>query len=177
MKTEPVMDSTDYAGLELRSSLIKSEDTEESIERKNGCGMSREEELILSNIKEEEEEGGERQREEVKREDGVKDEEVVGYEWKGENESVEWTERDPMNPKSTQTDVGLRKEVCMKQEEEGPSSTVTSCLLKQPRVPSPGSPLISSSKGKGNQAILKPWPFYDFSCVSYLKLFCELWEF
>ncbi|XP_061095825.1 uncharacterized protein si:ch211-40k21.5 isoform X2 [Conger conger] len=58
MKTEPVTDSTDYTGLELRSCLIKSEDAEESIERKNGCGMSREEELILSNIKEEEEDGG-----------------------------------------------------------------------------------------------------------------------
>ncbi|XP_061095823.1 uncharacterized protein si:ch211-40k21.5 isoform X1 [Conger conger] len=72
MKTEPVTDSTDYTGLELRSCLIKSEDAEESIERKNGCGMSREEELILSNIKEEEEDGGMRDTVEVKWVDGVK---------------------------------------------------------------------------------------------------------
>ncbi|KAJ8377093.1 hypothetical protein SKAU_G00076730 [Synaphobranchus kaupii] len=89
MKTEPVMDSTDYSGVELRSSLIKSEDIEESIERKNGYGASREEELILSNIKEEEEEGGERPSKAMKREDGVKDEEVEGFQWKQEKERAE----------------------------------------------------------------------------------------
>ena len=133
MKTEPVMDSTDYTGLELRSSLIKSEDTEESIERKNGCGMSREEERILSNIKEEEEGGGERQREEVKREDGVKDEEDERNDWNPE------TEGDAMD-QTLQTD----KISDFKQEEK---SLVTSFVIKQSTVPSPESPVISPMAG------------------------------
>ncbi|KAG5849749.1 hypothetical protein ANANG_G00075020 [Anguilla anguilla] len=147
MKTEPVTDNKDYAVVVLESSFIKSEEIEESIERKNGYGMSREEKLVFSNIKEEEEEGGERQsavvkREdaEVKREDGVKVEDVEGHEWKVEKE---W-DGDEMK----QTDRALKEDGlsdCRKQEQEGSSPPVTSCLLKQPRVPSPGSSVTSSS--------------------------------
>ncbi|KAI1888755.1 hypothetical protein AGOR_G00171990 [Albula goreensis] len=52
MKTEPVMDSTDFTGVEFWSSPNRSGNIEES---KNGYGMSREEKDILSNIKEEDE--------------------------------------------------------------------------------------------------------------------------
>ncbi|KAJ8280031.1 hypothetical protein COCON_G00070970 [Conger conger] len=141
MKTEPVMDSTDYTGLELRSCLIKSEDAEESIEGKNGCGMSREEELILSNIKEEEkEEGGERQREEVKTEDGVKDEEVEGK--KEENDEP------VLGGKINQTARGLNEDGTpdCEEQEEGLS---TSCLLNRHEAPHPGSPVISSEGSAG----------------------------
>ncbi|KAJ8280035.1 hypothetical protein COCON_G00071010 [Conger conger] len=109
MKTEPVTDSTDYTGLELRSCLIKSEDAEESIEGKNGCGMSREEERLLSNIKEEEEED--------------------------------------------------ERPDCKEQEDEGFSPKVTSCLIKQPRVPSPGSPVISCSTGQSEVFGCSQCPF------------------
>ena len=153
MKTEPVMDSTDYTGLELRSSLIKSEDTEESIERKNGCGMSREEELILSNIKEDEE-GGKRQRE-----DGVKDE-VAGHEWKEEKER----NGDEMEQSGRVLKQGGLP-ACKKQEDEGLSPEVTSCLYKQPRVPSPASPLISSSKG--NAGVLDQKLVLDLSRLMF----------
>ncbi|KAG5849748.1 hypothetical protein ANANG_G00075010 [Anguilla anguilla] len=148
MKTEPVMDSTDYAGVGSRSSLIKSEDTEESVERKIGYGMSREEELILSNIKEEEEEGGERQSEEVKREDGVKDEEVMGF----ESKEREWDgdEMEQSDRILNSQEDGLPD--CKKQEEEGLSPPATSCLLKQPRVPSPGSLVMSSSKNNSGES-------------------------
>ncbi|KAG7487266.1 hypothetical protein MATL_G00021450 [Megalops atlanticus] len=54
MKTECVVDSRDYTGVELGSGLNRSEDIEERMERKTGYGMSREEVDILSNIKEEE---------------------------------------------------------------------------------------------------------------------------
>lgn len=144
MKTEHVMDSTEYIGIES----IKSENVEERIKLKNGYGMSSEEKIILSNIKEEEEEGGERHSKEVKREDGVKDKEVYGFEWKQEKEGDGQRKRDEIE-QSPETDDGLKKERipdCKPQEEEGLSCLVTSCLLKQPRIPSPGSLVISSGK-------------------------------
>ncbi|KAJ8377096.1 hypothetical protein SKAU_G00076760 [Synaphobranchus kaupii] len=158
MKTELVMDdSTDYSGVELRSSLIKSEDIEESIERKNGYGVSREEKPILSNIKEEEEEGGERQGEEVKREDGVKDEEVERNDWNPEIEGDEQREGNVMD-QTPQTD----RKSDLKQEEKSLPSLVTSCLLEQSRVPSPGSPVISSREentGKSEVFACSQCPF------------------
>ncbi|KAJ8362286.1 hypothetical protein AAFF_G00384780, partial [Aldrovandia affinis] len=57
MKEESVMECTDYSGVEPRSSLNTSENTEERKERKTGYGMSREEKDILFNMKEEEVEG------------------------------------------------------------------------------------------------------------------------
>ncbi|XP_064190420.1 zinc finger protein 501-like isoform X2 [Anguilla rostrata] len=147
MKTEPVMDSTYYRVVGFRSSLIKSEEVEESIERKNGYGMSREEELILSNIKEEKEEGGERQSEGMKREDGVKDEEVMGF----ESKEREWDGDEMEQSDRAQREYGLPD--CKKREEEGLSPPVTSCLLKQPRVPSPGSSIISSSQGTAESEV------------------------
>ncbi|XP_064190272.1 zinc finger protein 558-like isoform X3 [Anguilla rostrata] len=145
MKTEPVTDNKDYAVVVLESSFIKSEEIEESIERKNGYGMSREEKLVFSNIKEEEEEGGERQSGEVKREDDVKGE-----------------EGDEIISKFKQTDRWLKKEGildCRKQEEDGSKSLVTSSLLSQCRVPSPGSSLISSGKRESEVFACSQCPF------------------
>ncbi|KAJ8362054.1 hypothetical protein AAFF_G00400030, partial [Aldrovandia affinis] len=76
MKTESVIDGMDYTEVELRSSL-KCEDLEEKMEMKKEHGLDREEEVIIFNIKEEEEdEGWERPSEEMKSEDGVRDEEI-----------------------------------------------------------------------------------------------------
>ncbi|KAJ8377156.1 hypothetical protein SKAU_G00077360 [Synaphobranchus kaupii] len=166
-KTEPVMDSADYTGAELRSSLIKSEDIEESIERKNGYGMSREEKPILSNIKEEGEEGGERQGEEVKREDGVKVE-VDSFKWKEEKES----DGDEME-QTSQADRGLKEDGlpdCKKQEEESLPPQVTSCLLNQPRASSPGSHVISSSKGNAGQSEVFACSQCPFAHMEEVKL-------
>ncbi|KAJ8277159.1 hypothetical protein GJAV_G00072080 [Gymnothorax javanicus] len=132
MNTEPVMDSIDYKEVVVGSCLIKREDTEACIEEKNGYGMSREQDFILSNIKEEEE-GGERKSEEVKRE------------W--EQEKV----GDEIFSKSKGTERWLIEERIRdgeKQEEEGSSPLGASCVLKEPGVPILRSPVISSFKGE-----------------------------
>ncbi|KAJ8277151.1 hypothetical protein GJAV_G00072000 [Gymnothorax javanicus] len=140
MKTLPLMDSAVVPGLELGSSLIKSEAIEESIEEINGYGMSRQEELILSNIKEEKEEGEERWSEKVKREDGVN----------GENAEGDMRNNKERNGDGMEiTDRVLKYEGlqnCGKQEEGDLLPPVTSCLIAQPAVPYPGSPVISSCK-------------------------------
>ncbi|KAJ8366592.1 hypothetical protein AAFF_G00350280 [Aldrovandia affinis] len=130
MKEESVMDSTDYTGVEPRSSLNTSENTEERKERKTGYGMSREERNILFNMKEEE---GERcVSVKMEREDGVKDEEGLWRE--KEKERIE-QERD-LNNQTAQTDRrdknGVKSE-CGQREGEL-STLVMSLLLKQPRV-------------------------------------------
>ncbi|KAJ8277132.1 hypothetical protein GJAV_G00071810 [Gymnothorax javanicus] len=64
------------SGVESNSNFVKSENAEDSIEERNGYGMSLDGKLILANVKEEGDgQGGERQCVEVKREVGVKDEE------------------------------------------------------------------------------------------------------
>ncbi|KAJ8403281.1 hypothetical protein AAFF_G00354980 [Aldrovandia affinis] len=79
------MDSMDYTGMEHRSL------TTQDMENKAGHGMSREERDILSNIKQEEEDegNGEMESGEIKRVDGVKDEEVIELWVKEEKESDE----------------------------------------------------------------------------------------
>ncbi|KAJ8277141.1 hypothetical protein GJAV_G00071900 [Gymnothorax javanicus] len=122
------MDSTDHTGVVLGSRFIKSEDTEETIEENNGCGI-KVEEVIISNVKEEEEEGGEKQSDEVKREDGVKDEE--------EHEMEE----------TLQTDGMLKERSHSKQQEEERSSPpVISSRGKNADIAPPGSPFIPSNK-------------------------------
>ncbi|KAJ8405966.1 hypothetical protein AAFF_G00308540 [Aldrovandia affinis] len=115
---------------------------EERIEMKTGYTMSREEKCILSNIKEEEEEeeeveeGGERVSEDVKREDGVTDEEVKRL-WRERGKARDEEREKDETDKKPQTDRGLkdgRESDCIKQEGEGLAPYVTSCLLKQPRV-------------------------------------------
>ncbi|KAJ8367440.1 hypothetical protein AAFF_G00317880 [Aldrovandia affinis] len=127
MKEESVMDSTDYTGVEPRSSLNTSENTEE---RKTGYGMSSEGKDILFNMKEEE--GEKCVSVKMEREEGVRDEEELWRE--KEKERIE-QERD-LNNQTAQTDRrdknGVKSE-CGQQEGEL-STLVMSLLLKQPRV-------------------------------------------
>ncbi|KAJ8357990.1 hypothetical protein AAFF_G00045770, partial [Aldrovandia affinis] len=92
MKEEAVVDSADYTGVEPRSSLNTSENTEE---RKTGYGMSREEKDILFNMKEEEDVSVK-----MEREDGVKDEEGL---WREQEKERVKQERDLYN-QTAQTD-------------------------------------------------------------------------
>ncbi|KAJ8392436.1 hypothetical protein AAFF_G00075610 [Aldrovandia affinis] len=107
MKTESVIDGVDYTDLELRSSL-KTEDLEEEEEQKTGHGMDGEEKYLLSNIKKEEYEGWERPSEEVKSEDGVKDEGGVMELWlKQEKESGDERVKDEPD-QNAQMDRGMK---------------------------------------------------------------------
>ncbi|KAJ8366214.1 hypothetical protein AAFF_G00365300 [Aldrovandia affinis] len=130
IKEESVVDSTDYTGVEPRSSLNTSENTEERKERTTRYGMSREEKDILFNMKEQEGEGCLSVK--MEREDGVRDEEGLWREQK--KERIE-QERDLIN-QMAQTDRreknGVKSE-CEQQEGEL-STLVMSLLLKQPRV-------------------------------------------
>ncbi|KAJ8257299.1 hypothetical protein GJAV_G00184100 [Gymnothorax javanicus] len=137
MKMETVLDSNSYAAMNLQTSLIKVEDSEQSVEENHRYGMNREEELIFSSIKEEEEEGGGRQNEEVKREDRVKDEEEERNDWSPKTES-EWDESE-----DHQTGGILD----FKLEEEAYSSIVPGSFLEQSIAVSPGSPAVSSTEG------------------------------
>ncbi|KAJ8277143.1 hypothetical protein GJAV_G00071920 [Gymnothorax javanicus] len=138
------MDSADYTGVVLGSRLIKSEDTEETIQENNGCGI-KVEKVIISNVKEEEEEGGEKQSDEVKREDGVKDEEECDME------------------ESLETDGMLKERSHSKQQEEERSSPlVISSRGKNADIASPGSPSISSiefSTGESEAFACSQCPF------------------
>ncbi|KAJ8344602.1 hypothetical protein AAFF_G00222920 [Aldrovandia affinis] len=127
MKEEYVVDSTDYTGVEPRSSVNTSKNSEEW---KTGYGMSREEKAILFNMKEEE---GERcVSVKMEREDGVKDEEGL---WREQGKERVEQERD-LNSQTAQTDKMEKNEVkseCGQREGEL-STLVMSLLLKQPRV-------------------------------------------
>ncbi|KAI1893668.1 hypothetical protein AGOR_G00126070 [Albula goreensis] len=134
MKTEMEMESTDYIGVEPRSSLNRSEATSLVLERKTIYGMNREEKDVLSSMKEEvDEEGLERQSVKFEK-DGIRDE---GGCWSDqEEERNEQRERDKTNP-TLKTDHGEKNRIkseCEQLEGEGLSSLVTSLLLKQPRV-------------------------------------------
>ncbi|KAJ8367443.1 hypothetical protein AAFF_G00317910, partial [Aldrovandia affinis] len=130
MKEESVMDSTDYTGVEPRSSLNTSENTEDRKEKKTGYGLSSEGKDILFNIKEEE---GERcVSVKMEKEEGVRVEEGLWREQ--EKERIE-QERD-LNNQTVQTDRrdknGVKSE-CGQQAGEL-STLVMSLLLKQPRL-------------------------------------------
>ncbi|XP_036375945.1 zinc finger protein 271-like [Megalops cyprinoides] len=169
--TECVMDSRDYTGVELGSGLNRSEDIEERMERKTGYGMSREEVDILSNIKEEEE-YGEKQKEGMEKEDGVRYEEDKGLWKEGQKERDEQRERGKTDP-ALQTDRGLKNEGksdCNQQEWDGLSPQVTSCLLKQPRVlirrlDVPVSSLPHLMVNNGDQGVSSPWKRDEFMPV------------
>ncbi|KAJ8362231.1 hypothetical protein AAFF_G00388600 [Aldrovandia affinis] len=167
MKEESVVDSADYTGVEPRSSLNTSENTEE---RKTGYGMSREEKDILFNLKEKE---GERcVSVKMEREDGVRGEEGLWREQ--EKESVE-QERD-LNNQTAKTDKmkknGVKSECGQR---EGELSTLVMSLLKQPRVlirrleltnisVSVSSPPHSLSS-KRDQGTRFPWRRHELSPV------------
>ncbi|KAJ8367432.1 hypothetical protein AAFF_G00317800 [Aldrovandia affinis] len=159
MKEESVMDSTDYTGVELRSSLNTSENTEE---RKTGYGMSSEGKDILFNMKEEE---GERcVSVKMEREEGVRDEEGLWREQ--EKERVE------------QESDGVKSE-CGQQEGEL-STLVMSLLLKQPRVlirrlqftniSVPVSSLPHSLSNKRDQGTRCPMRLHELSPVRMRSL-------
>ncbi|KAG5846413.1 hypothetical protein ANANG_G00114710 [Anguilla anguilla] len=133
INADSLIDSSDYRGLEPKSSLNRWEDTEEKTERMSGYLLSREQEYKLTNMKEEEE-YGEWQSEIMELEDGVKDEE---RDWKEEGK-----ERDKQREgcaaidQAIQTDRLVKNEVKsnhVQQEEEEVSSLVTFCLLQQHR--------------------------------------------
>ncbi|KAJ8367209.1 hypothetical protein AAFF_G00324220 [Aldrovandia affinis] len=126
MKEESVVDSTDYTGVEPRSCLNRSENTEE---RKTGYGISREEKYILFNVKEEEEKCVSVK---MESEDGVKDEEGL---WREEEKERVKQESD-LNNQTVQTAKKEKNEVkseCGQQEGEL-STLVISSLQNQPRV-------------------------------------------
>ncbi|KAJ8355487.1 hypothetical protein SKAU_G00182810 [Synaphobranchus kaupii] len=127
IKAESVMDSSDYTGVEPRSSVNRFEDIVENIERKTGYVMSREQKDILTNMKEEEEDG-ERQSVKMEGEDGVRDEEEL---WK-EQEKERDEQREEHVP--SQAIKIYKWDVNGQQEGEELFTLVTSCLLKQPRV-------------------------------------------
>ncbi|KAJ8372512.1 hypothetical protein AAFF_G00281630 [Aldrovandia affinis] len=173
MKEESVMDSTDYTGVEPRSSLNTSENIEE---RKTGYGMSREEKDILFNMKEEE---GERcMSVKMEREDGVRDEEGL---WrKQEKQRVE--QESELTNEPAQTD--RREKNGVKSEygrEEGELSTLAmSLLLKQPRVlirrleftniSVPVSSPPHSLSNKGDEGTRFPWRQHELSPVRMRSL-------
>ncbi|KAG7478417.1 hypothetical protein MATL_G00080670 [Megalops atlanticus] len=139
VKAESVLDISDYTGVELEPSLNRSEDIEERTKRKTGYGMSREEIDVLSSIKEEEEEGEERQSKEMKREDGVSDEEDKKL-WSEEGkERDEQMERDHTDH-TTQNERELKNEEnqdCSYWEKKVLPPQVTSCLLTDRSPPCP----------------------------------------
>ncbi|KAJ8338749.1 hypothetical protein SKAU_G00355350 [Synaphobranchus kaupii] len=128
INADSVMDSSDYTGVEPRSSLNRCEDIEEGTEKKTGYLMSREQKDILIKMKEEEEEDGERQSVKMEGEDGVRDEEGL---WKEEEKEREGHVTDQFAKTNKWAVIGVKPE---HGQEEEPSSLVTSCLLKQPKV-------------------------------------------
>ncbi|KAJ8367429.1 hypothetical protein AAFF_G00317770, partial [Aldrovandia affinis] len=127
MKEESVVDRADYTGVEPRSSMNTSKNTEE---RKAGYEMSRDEKDILFNLKEEE---GERCLSvKMERKEGVKDEEGL---WREQEKERVKQERD-LNNQTAPTDKMEKKGVKSEcgQKEGELSTLVMSLLLKQPRV-------------------------------------------
>ncbi|KAJ8367213.1 hypothetical protein AAFF_G00324260 [Aldrovandia affinis] len=176
MKEESVMDSTDYTGVEPRSSLNTSENTEERKDRKTGYGMSKEEKDILFNMKEEE--GEWCMSVKMEREDGVRDEEGL---WREQEKQKVEQERD-LNNQTAQTDRrekdGVKPE-CGQREGEL-STLVMSLLLKQPRVlirrleftniSVPVSSPPHSLSSKRDQGTRFPWRLHELSPVKMRSL-------
>ncbi|XP_035278666.1 zinc finger protein 345-like isoform X1 [Anguilla anguilla] len=137
VKAEPVIDGTDYTGVEPKARLNRSDDTEEGTEWKTACGMTKEEKDRLSNMKEEEEEkeeGGERQSVKMERDDGVKYSEGLGRE---QEKVKDEQQRNGVTEQTCQThrcEKKRGKSEYGQQEEAGISTLVTACLLEQPRV-------------------------------------------
>ncbi|KAJ8355479.1 hypothetical protein SKAU_G00182730 [Synaphobranchus kaupii] len=133
IKVEPVMDSSDYTGVEPRSGLNRCEDIEERREEKTGYFMGREQKYILTNMKKEED--GERHVSvKMEGEDGVRDEEKL---WKNEEKERDEQREGYVNDQVAQTDTLVNNGVISEhrqQEVEELSSLITSCLHKQPRV-------------------------------------------
>ncbi|KAJ8332564.1 hypothetical protein SKAU_G00423530 [Synaphobranchus kaupii] len=173
IKTESVMDSTYYTGVETRSNLNRCEDMEESIEKKTGCLMNQEVKDVLINMKQEDEEGGERQSVKMEREHGARDEVRL---WKKEEIKKDEQEEYGLTQQVTQTvkcEKNEGKSEDGQQEGEELSTLATSCLVNQPRVlirrlemadyslPVQIAPLsIASKRGQGMRS---PWKLHELS--------------
>ncbi|KAI1891206.1 hypothetical protein AGOR_G00141400 [Albula goreensis] len=173
-KTDWLMASIDHTRAKLTSGLNSGENAQDKLTRKLGYGMSKEEKCILPNIKMEEEDA------EMKREDEVRDEEVMKI-WKGQRSEQKGRDQ---TGEIIQTAWKLKaggKSSCIKEERGVEPSNVTSCLAKKPKVrtrrgriicslenpqkqlpgspekgvsaePSHGSPVNSPTKGNPGQA-------------------------
>ncbi|KAJ8355478.1 hypothetical protein SKAU_G00182720 [Synaphobranchus kaupii] len=134
IKVEPVMDSSDYTGVEPRSTDVNRCEDIERTERKTGYFMSREQKDILTNMKEEKEDW-ERQSVKMEGEDGVRDEEGL---WKKEEKETDEQREGYVNDQVAQTDKLVKNGVISEHgQQEGEdlwSTLVTACLQKQPRV-------------------------------------------
>ncbi|KAJ8332562.1 hypothetical protein SKAU_G00423510 [Synaphobranchus kaupii] len=166
IKTESVMDSTYYTGVEMRSNLNRCEDIEESIENKTGGLMNQEEKDVLINMKQEDEEGGERQ-------SGAGDEVRL---WKKEEIKKDEQEEYGVTQQVTQTvkwEKNEGKSEDGQQEGEELFTLATSCLLNQPRVLIRRLEMADNSlhvqiaplsiAGKRGQGTRSPWKLHELS--------------
>ena len=173
IKTEYVTDSSDYTGVEPRSSLDRCEDIGERTEKETGYLMRREPRDIQTNVKEEED--WERHSVKIEREDGLRDEEGLGKE--------EEKERDEQREVHITHQVGKTEKFLTNgvksehglQEGVERSTLVTSCLLKQPRVLIPKlqiancsvsvSSLLPPVASKRGQGVMSPWRCHEISSL------------
>ncbi|KAJ8359063.1 hypothetical protein SKAU_G00155880 [Synaphobranchus kaupii] len=171
IQAESVMDSSDYTRMEPTSISNRSEDIEERTERKTVYLMSREQKVILANMKEEEEDG-ERQSVKMEKEDGVRDKEELWNEEEETDEQMEGHATDLV----AQTDKLLKNSIKSEhaqREGEELSTLVTFCLLKKPKVLirrleisnssltlSPPPHLVACQRGQGARS---PWGQHELS--------------
>ncbi|XP_061099768.1 zinc finger protein 391-like isoform X1 [Conger conger] len=171
IKAESGIDRSDYNGVEPRLSLNRCEDMGQRTERTTGYLMSKGQEDILINMKEEEEDDWEWQSVKIKTEDGVRDEEGL---WNVEEKEMDEQREERVTDQFVRTDK-LVKNVgkSEQQEEEKLSTLVASCLLKQPRVlihrleiDNSSVPVSSPSRlvvYKSDQGASSPWRPHEFS--------------
>ncbi|KAJ8275304.1 hypothetical protein COCON_G00099290 [Conger conger] len=171
IKAESGIDRSDYNGVEPRLSLNRCEDMGQRTERTTGYLMSKGQEDILINMKEEEEDDWEWQSVKIKTEDGVRDEEGL---WNEEEKEMDEQREERVTDQCVRTDK-LVKNVgkSEQQEEEKLSTLVASCLLKQPRVlihrleiDNSSVPVSSPSRlvvYKSDQGASSPWRPHEFS--------------
>ncbi|XP_035279838.1 zinc finger protein 709-like isoform X3 [Anguilla anguilla] len=166
IKAESVIDSSNFDGVEPRTSVNRCEDMEESTERKTGNLMSREQRDVLTNMKEEEDDL-ERQSVNTVREDGVGDEEDH---WKEEEKERDERTQGHITDKLVQNRVNSEHGL---QEGEELFTLATSCLLKQPRVlihrleiassSVPVSSLPHPGADKRDHGVRSPWIQHEVS--------------
>ncbi|XP_061097521.1 uncharacterized protein LOC133128195 [Conger conger] len=121
-KAESMLDSSDYTGVEPRSSLNRCDNIEERI---NGDLMSREQKDILTNMKEEED--GERQSLKMETVNDVKGEEEL---WKGEDKQDE--QREGYSHEVFKTEKLVQNTVKQVADHTDPSLPVSSLHLLAP---------------------------------------------
>ena len=174
IKTEYVTDSSDYTGVEPRSSLNRCEDIRERTEKETGYLMRREPRDTQTNMKEEEEDW-QRQSVKMEKEDGVRDEEGLGKEEEKERDEQKEVhiihqvgQIDKLLTNGVKAEHGL-------EEGEELSTLITSCLRKQPRVLIPKlqfancsvsvSSFLPSVASKRGQEVMSPWRCHEISSL------------